>query len=387
MDDATANNYREKFTLKNLDNRVEDALPLIHKVMSEYKDEGDMPATVNYGAAVQSFLANPDKKLVLRKDPTADKMISVTKFTDKNTMLSSILSDIAARLLSRGDVEDNIANFASRVADEMEGEGQPFFKPSADYVKNKKIAIQLAKRYIDDYNKMKSDPTYADQVRMDPGAYKPKVDRQGKAKEESAFEGWADNIAEQKPYVSMYSGEDGKQVYDVLDKDGQSAYKSGDYDTAVAYLRKNFNTLAGRTESVEEDMGEKIANMAQNMTQDEFMSHADELGLTPEEAAEMYAKMQGGAYAGKFEGNEFAQAVQKAKAAGMKAGDKFKVGDKEYTLKDAIELAGLNLNEFFQEEEMTESKSQINESREDTAFNISGVDNEINRIVHLAKYQ
>ena len=308
----------------------------------------------------------------------------------------------------------------------------------------------------------------------------------------------------------MYTGEDGKQVYDVLDKDGQSAYKSGDYDTAVAYLRKNFNTLAGRTESVEEDagltdqqkqglkalsvkykghqgangdllpigyldskvdtgvphdgwdskeiaawekqsgkdsedwehedydafinnapvtsgmiddlakvlgsdfedddnlmskardyldilnfhgdkvkeeMGEKIANMAQNMTKDEFMSHADELGLTPEEAAEMYDKMQGGAYAGKFEGNEFAQAVQKAKAAGMKAGDKFKVGDKEYTLKDAIELAGLNLNEFFQEEEMTESKSQINESREDTAFNIAGVDNEINRIVHLAKYQ
>jgi len=34
------------------------------------------------------------------------------------------------------------------------------------------------------------------------------------------------------------------------------------------------------------------------------------------------------------EGNEFSQAVQKAKAAGMKAGDKFKVGDKEYTLKD-----------------------------------------------------
>ncbi len=35
------------------------------------------------------------------------------------------------------------------------------------------------------------------------------------------------------------------------------------------------------------------------------------------------------------EGNEFAMAVQKAKAAGMKAGDKFKVGDKEYTLKDS----------------------------------------------------
>ena len=31
-----------------------------------------------------------------------------------------------------------------------------------------------------------------------------------------------------------------------------------------------------------------------------------------------------------YESNAFAQAVQKAKAAGMKKGDKFKVGDKEY---------------------------------------------------------
>ena len=42
-----------------------------------------------------------------------------------------------------------------------------------------------------------------------------------------------------------------------------------------------------------EDAGEKIANMAQSMSKDEFMSHADELGLTPEEAAEHYEKMQG----------------------------------------------------------------------------------------------
>jgi len=37
--------------------------------------------------------------------------------------------------------------------------------------------------------------------------------------------------------------------------------------------------------------------------------------------------------------------------------------------------------------QITESKTKINKSREDSAFNISGVDNEINRIVHLAKYQ
>ena len=39
-----------------------------------------------------------------------------------------------------------------------------------------------------------------------------------------------------------------------------------------------------------------------------------------------------------YESNAFAQAVQKAKAAGMKKGDKFKVGDKEYTLKDCENL-------------------------------------------------
>ena len=79
-------------------------------------------------------------------------------------------------------------------------------------------------------------------------------------------------------------------------------------------------------------------------------------------------------------------AVQKAKAAGMKPGDKFKVGDKEYTLKDAIELAGLQLEEFFQEEEPV--KEQVNEDKkEDSGFNIAGVDDEVERIANLANYQ
>ena len=83
-----------------------------------------------------------------------------------------------------------------------------------------------------------------------------------------------------------------------------------------------------------------------------------------------YQRMKAGdpRYADKTEGNQFAQAVQKAKAAGMKAGDKFKVGDKEYTLKDAIELAGLQLEDFYSEEEMA-------------------YDTPIDRIKNLALYQ
>jgi len=544
LDDETVNKLREKFTMKNLDNRVEDALPLINRIMSELeapkeeeqvneldlkdlkpkasdvitygkggslkyiqieyeilgtlenmlinnseqevlkriadfvtdevgeehvdrameiiqkakenKDEEmtfddmieqlkgkkedqvnelepdaepiDAPvqAPVDHGAVVQSFLNDPDSKLVLRKDDSADKMLKVTKFTNKNTMLSSILSDIASRLLTKTGEEDRVANFASRVADEMEQENSATFKPTPDYIKNKKIAVQLAKRYIDDYKKMQSEPGYTDQVRMDPADFNPKKDLKGKAKETEAFEGWVDSIVDEggiKPYVSMSRGEDdGKMMYNVLDRNEKTIFRSTDQEEAQDFLRLNFDKLragemevaSGGVDTVDldeyaktdfesylakkgkdvkslkadeytamvqqykadkerqekmqkagilkkEGMGDKIADMAQSMSKEEFMSKADELGLTADEAAEHYEKMSGGAHAGKFEGNQFAQAVQKAKAAGMKAGDKFKVGDDEYTLKDAIEMAGLQLEEFFSEEGEDEAQAEAEE--------------------------
>jgi hypothetical protein len=198
-DDRSA--YREKFTMKHLDNRVEDVLPLIHNIMQEYQPEeptdkdAKIEPIVDHGAIVQSFLTDPSKKLVLRKDDAADKMLSVTKFTNNNTMLGSILSDIASRMLTRDDNEERVANFASRVADGLENEGELFNEPGNDWAKNKGIAIQLARRYIEDYKKMRQDPAYADEVRMDAKAFQPKKNRAGKPKED-AFEQWADRITE-----------------------------------------------------------------------------------------------------------------------------------------------------------------------------------------------
>ena len=295
LDDETANTYKDKFTMKNLDSRVEDALPIIHRIMSEIeasdvvtigkgtknlevvqaeyeilgtmedmmaegdseqevmekianfvKDEagedhvdkameiikqakenndqemtfedminklkgkkedqvnelepGDEPIDapieppVDHGGIVTSFLTDPENKLVLRKDPSADKLLTATKFKDKNTMLSSIMSDIAERMLTKTGEEDRIANFASRVADGLDQEKSAAFKPTPDYIKNKKIAIQLAKRYIDDYKKMQNDPKFADEIRMDPADYNPKKDIKGKAKETEQFESWVENI-------------------------------------------------------------------------------------------------------------------------------------------------------------------------------------------------
>jgi len=228
-------------------------------------------------------------------------MLKVTKFTNKNTMLSSILSDIASRLLTKTGEEDRVANFASRVADEMEQENSATFKATPDYIKNKKIAVQLAKRYIDDYKKMQSEPGYTDQVRMDPADFSPKKDIKGKAKETEAFESWVDETVNEYAKMGEYPRDK-----EIEKKDKENATKLD-----VTKADKMMNTTA-------------------------------------------YKRMQAGdeKYTDKTEGNQFAQAVQKAKAAGMKAGDKFKVGDDEYTLKDAIEMAGLQPEEFFSEEEM-----------------------------------
>ena len=356
VDDETINALKDKFTLRNLDNRVEDALPLIHKVMQEIEaskekeeqvnelDPGEEPIDtpieppVDHGAIVTSFLTDPESKLVLRKDDTADKMLSVTKFKDKNTMLGSILSDIASRMLTKTGEEDRVANFASRIADNLEQEGTTMFKPDEDYAKNKKIAIQLARRYIDDYKKIKNDPEYAKEVRMDPEEYNPKkhpkLDKRARG-EAAEFVEWADEVTNEyakddyqswlakrgvdvnnlsadehyklsqqfkmdrkkqiadlhakkkpgepikytpstateparfedltfediKPYVSMYKGDDGKTVYDVLDKNSQSAFKTDNAKAAMEYLKQNFNILSKEItkESLNEERSKIVA--------------------------------------------------------------------------------------------------------------------------------
>ena len=60
---------------------------------------------------------------------------------------------------------------------------------------------------------------------------------------EPAFAGEEVTFEDIKPYVSMYKGDDGKTVYDVLDKDEKSAFKTTDSKVAMAYLSKNFNKL------------------------------------------------------------------------------------------------------------------------------------------------
>jgi len=385
LDDETVNKLREKFTMKNLDSRVEDAFPIINKIMSEFEAtkeqeqvnelepdaepiDAPIQAPVDHGAVVQSFLNDPDSKLVLRKDDSADKMLKVTKFTNKNTMLSSILSDIASRLLTKTGEEDRVANFASRVADEMEQENSATFKPTPDYIKNKKIAVQLAKRYIDDYKKMQSEPGYTDQVRMDPADFNPKKDLKGKAKETEAFESWVDETVNEYA-TAPRDEEDRKEKLKAL-QDLQANPKLNDPESVEAIQKRKKELMQKEAESdylylngKEIDQGSIVYDMqdySDGIFELQSAKYADGTELDEKELEELestqelidWVMIDHVSEDAVPEGNQFAQAVQKAKAAGMKAGDKFKVGDDEYTLKDAIEMAGLQLEEFFSEEEM-----------------------------------
>ena len=322
LDDETANSYKDKFTLKNLDGRVEEALPLIHKIMSELENapkeedqvnelepdaepiDAPIEPPVDHAPIVQSFLNDPDSKIYLNKEMPDHVLKYKGEKHGKNTAFLNILSDIASRMLTKSGKEDRIANFASRVADAVAQEKSPFFKPGPDHMKNKKIALQLAQRYM------------KDKVEIDPADYNPKKDIKGKPKTGTeSFEQWVDETLEPfmpeqmsdkqidnfhkeldkvvhkhighssdekkekedmkkeevfpegttfediKPYVSMYRDEKGKIVNDVLDKDGNSVFKTHDGKEAMAYLSKNFDKLKNpmKKESINESRSKIVA--------------------------------------------------------------------------------------------------------------------------------
>ena len=310
LDDETIAKLREKFTMKNLDNRVEDALPLINNIMRELEapkeepvtelDPGDEPIdapaepAVDHAMVVKQFLANPDSRIMLNKNMPDEKKYDIPDAAPEDAKIMTTLSDIASRMLTNTPDEDRVANFASRVADQMSQTGQPFDPKDPDAKTNRDIAMALVAKY----NKASEE--------IDPADYKAKKDIKGKPIETAEFENWVDDTVNPKesmpapedgraqvaqdqwnaskdlqaeyktwqdwmdsedfeneidrlrskfedgttfedikPYVSMYKGDDGKVVHDVLDKDENSVEKFDNAKDAMNYLSKNFSKLRG----------------------------------------------------------------------------------------------------------------------------------------------
>lgn len=179
VEDDVVQQIKERFTQQVFDTQLEDTLPAVMKAIKEAQMRQVAEADKSIPMLIKK---NP---LVLRKDDAADQMFRNTKFTDGAGLLGFILSDIASRAI--GDGADEIANFASDAAERVQDK---------DYDQtDKQTAMMLAKKYMDDVKKMTSDPSYKDEVRVDPkNVYGKMKKREGGFHESEAYEAWANEL-------------------------------------------------------------------------------------------------------------------------------------------------------------------------------------------------
>ena len=116
---------------------------------------------------------------------------------------------------------------------------------------------------------MQSEPGYTDQVRMDPADFNPKKDLKGKAKETEAFESWVDETVNE--YAKMGDFPRDKEI-EKKDKENATKLdvtKADKMMNSPAYQKMK----AGDPKYTDktEGMGDKIADMAQSMSKEEFI--------------------------------------------------------------------------------------------------------------------
>ena len=209
---------KQKFTKETFDDSIINAFK--HLPVMELKDDEEevdvmsLPASATrYKNYVDTWLQQPDSKLILKKDDSYDKFQNNLRGQMKDTeqKLGAIMRDIATRFLSPDTEDDAIVNFASDMDQELSKSGELFSKPNPEIKKLKSTAIKLANKYLQDMKKMQADDEYADEIRKSPEDVKAfknikgqnidkgKLTKQYKRKykdESEQFEAWADSQIE-----------------------------------------------------------------------------------------------------------------------------------------------------------------------------------------------
>ena len=146
-------------------------------------------------------------------------------------------------VVQRGDNADGVSDEDPYVIGELyadpELSAEDIQKTLQDYVQSKNLAPKVDFRPDDSGSSVIDGKAYRGEVVMNWLGGKPITKKSTfyKAPHEAI------TFEDIKPYVSMYKGDDGKMVYDVLGKDGESVEKFGDAKAAMAYLKKNFDKL------------------------------------------------------------------------------------------------------------------------------------------------
>ena len=199
------------------------------------------------------------------------------------------------------------------------------------------------------YKKMKDgDKRYVDKTT------KEGVQVEGAVKR--ALEDDAESMSREE-FIEKHGDAEFFDEYNGVDNEGMNM--DSDFENHLNDVVANAKHEQGPTSEVS-DMGMNKYGLAAKHTGGKFISYKDgkETGTFDSiEELEKHQKELIKDESVQFEGNAFAQAVQKAKAAGMKKGDKFKTPDgKEHTLQDAIAMAGLRLEDFWSADELMAEK-------------------------------
>ena len=222
------------FTKEVFDEELVDAfklLPVVEFDDGDSKDRRDIMTQAStasrYAQYVDSWVANPESKLILKKDDSYDALQNNLRSQQKETDLElmTILRDIATRFLSANPEDDAIVNFASDMESQISQAGELFAKPDPETKRLKGTAIKLANKYLTDMKRIKQDDAYKDEVRKSPEDIKAYKDIKGqevgkgklakqykrKYKDESEqFEAWA--VAQTEMLTSTLEEEGIKQT-------------------------------------------------------------------------------------------------------------------------------------------------------------------------------
>ena len=216
---------------------------------------------------------------------------------------------------------------------------------------SKKMDVTDADKKLDTpaYKRMKDgDPRYNDKTT------KEGVQVEGAVKR--ALEDDAESMSREE-FIEKHGDAEFFDEYNGVEDEGMNM--DSDFENHLNDVIANSKHEQGPTSEVS-DMGMNKYGLAAKHTGGKFISYKDgkETGTFDSiEELEKHQKELIKDESVQFEGNAFAQAVQKAKAAGMKKGDKFKTPDgEEHTLEDAIAMAGLRLEDFWSADELMAEK-------------------------------
>lgn len=236
---------KERLTRHVYNEEFNDVLPLLRKVVSlqEKKDDGSERDKVS---PVKEWLSS-NQPLKLFRHPEEQDMV-LHKLTDMKTKFANILSNIATNAGSF--LPDEVVLLSSEVSDILTGVERFYGTPeeksksNEDFKIKQTVALELAKRYLDDIKKMEQNPKYERTVRADKLEKKKEIKKDKKVKEVQEFESWANEVTEDE-----YTGVDMNSVdmKSAIQELSEYAYEIGnahtDYQNVIDVIEtlKNSN--------------------------------------------------------------------------------------------------------------------------------------------------